>query len=40
VVGVMCHAEREEIGLWLGERGATIDGPVELRRKVLAAATQ
>jgi cyanophycin synthetase len=40
VVGVMCHAEREEVGLWLGERGATIDGPDELRRKVLAAATQ
>jgi cyanophycin synthetase len=40
VVGVMCHAEREEVGLWLRERGATIDGPDELRRKVLAAATQ
>jgi cyanophycin synthetase len=40
VVGVMCHAEREEVGRWLGERGATLDGPDELRRKVLAAATQ
>jgi cyanophycin synthetase len=40
VVGVMCHAEREEVDLWLREQGATIDGPDELRRKVLAAATR
>jgi cyanophycin synthetase len=40
VVGVMCHAEREEVDRWLRERGATIDGPDELRRKVLAAATR
>jgi cyanophycin synthetase len=40
VVGVMCHAEREEVGEWLREQGATIDGPDELRRKVLAATTR
>jgi cyanophycin synthetase len=40
VVGVMCHAEREEVDQWLRARGATIDGPDELRRKVLAAATR
>jgi cyanophycin synthetase len=40
VVGVMCHAEREEVDLWLRDQGATIDGPDELRRKVLAAATR
>jgi cyanophycin synthetase len=40
VVGVMCHAEREAVDLWLRDQGATIDGPDELRRKVLAAATR
>jgi cyanophycin synthetase len=40
VVGVMCHAEREKVDLWLRDQGATIDGPDELRRKVLAAATR
>jgi cyanophycin synthetase len=38
VIGVMCHAEREDVDRWLCERGATIDGPDELRLKVLAAA--
>jgi cyanophycin synthetase len=38
VVGVMCHAQREEVDAWLRECGATVDGPDELRRKVLAAA--
>ena len=37
VIGVMCHAEREDLDLWLRESGATIDGPDELKRKVLAA---
>jgi cyanophycin synthetase len=37
VVGVMCHAELEDLHRWLRENGATIDGPDELRRKVLAA---
>jgi cyanophycin synthetase len=37
VIGVMCHAEREEIDHWLRANGATVDGPDELRRKVLAA---
>ena len=38
VVGVMCHAQRDEVESWLRESGATVDGPEELRRKVLAAA--
>jgi cyanophycin synthetase len=37
VIGVMCHAQREDLDLWLRESGATIDGPDELRHKVLAA---
>jgi cyanophycin synthetase len=37
VIGVMCHAQREDLDGWLRQRGATIDGPDELRRKVLAA---
>ena len=36
VVGVMCHAEREAIEEWLAAEGATIDGPDEIRAKVLA----
>ena len=27
VIGVMCHAEREDVDRWLRERGATVDGP-------------
>ena len=38
VIGVMCHAEREEVDRWLRDKGATVDGPDELRLKVLAAA--
>jgi cyanophycin synthetase len=37
VVGVMCHAERTEIDAWLRSVGATVDGPDEIRAKVLAA---
>jgi len=37
VVGVMCHAERAEIDEWLRARGATPDGPAQVRAKVLAA---
>jgi cyanophycin synthetase len=36
VVGVMCHAERVAIETWLSAQGATIDGPDEIRAKVLA----
>jgi cyanophycin synthetase len=38
VVGVMCHAERTEIGGWLTASGATVDSPETIRSKVLAAA--
>jgi cyanophycin synthetase len=34
-VGVMCHAQRSEIGAWLAAAGATVDGPDAIRRKVL-----
>ncbi len=37
VVGVMCHAERTEIDAWLRSAGATVDGPDQIRAKVLAA---
>jgi cyanophycin synthetase len=37
VVGVMCHAERKAIEEWLAAEGATVDGPDEIRTKVLAA---
>ncbi len=37
VVGVMCHAERDEIGDWLSSQGATVDSPEDIRAKVLAA---
>ena len=37
VVGVMCHAERTEVDGWLRSSGATLDGPDEVRAKVLAA---
>jgi cyanophycin synthetase len=38
VVGVMCHAERAEIGEWLTVQGAAVDTPETIRSKVLAAA--
>jgi cyanophycin synthetase len=37
VVGLMCHAEREEVYAWLAEHGATPDSPEELADKVRAA---
>ena len=40
VVGVMCHAERTAIEEWLASVGATVDGPDEIRTKVLAAHPQ
>ena len=38
VIGVMCHAERDDIAAWLRSAGARADGPDEIRAKVLAAA--
>ncbi len=37
VVGLMCHAEREEVYAWIAENGGTPDGPEELRAKVRTA---
>jgi cyanophycin synthetase len=37
VVGVMCHAERSEIGVWLTREGAVVATPEDIRDKVLAA---
>jgi cyanophycin synthetase len=34
VVGLMCHAEREEVLGWLGAEGAVADSPEVLRQKV------
>ena len=34
VVGLMCHAQREEVYAWLADRGATADDPETLRKKV------
>jgi len=34
VVGLMCHAERQEVYDWLEEQGATPDSPDQLRSKV------
>ena len=34
VVGLMCHAEREQVYEWLAEQGATADSPEQLRAKV------
>jgi cyanophycin synthetase len=38
VVGLMCHAQRQEVYDWLADEGATPDGPEQLRAKVLRAA--
>jgi cyanophycin synthetase len=37
VVGLMCHAERQEAYDWIAERGGTPDDPETLARKVRAA---
>jgi cyanophycin synthetase len=37
VVGLMCHAEREEVYAWIAEHGGTPDSPETLREKVRAA---
>ena len=37
VVGLMCHAEREEAYDWIAAHGGTPDGPEVLRDKVRAA---
>lgn len=37
VVGLMCHAQREEVHGWLVDHGAAPDGPETLRAKVRAA---
>jgi cyanophycin synthetase len=36
-IGVMCHAERDEIAAWLRGAGATLDTPESIRRKVLSS---
>jgi cyanophycin synthetase len=37
VVGLMCHAEREEAYAWIAEHGGTADTPHRLGEKVRAA---
>jgi cyanophycin synthetase len=37
VVGLMCHAQRQEAYDWIAERGGTPDSPQRLREKVRAA---
>ena len=37
VVGLMCHAQRQEVYAWLAERGGTPDSPEVLKEKVRAA---
>lgn len=39
VVGLMCHAERQEAYDWIAEHGGTPDSPEVLSRKVRAAST-
>jgi len=36
-VGIMCHAERDEVLAWLVEQGAEADTPATLREKVSRA---
>jgi len=37
VVGLMCHAQRQEVYDWIAGHGGTPDGPETLKQKVLAA---
>jgi len=39
VVGLMCHAERQEVYDWIAEHGGTPDSPETLRYKVVSAGT-
>ena len=39
VIGLMCHAERQEVYDWLESQGATADDPDTLKSKVLRAST-
>ena len=38
VVGLMCHAERQQVYDWLESQGATADSPEQLREKVTRAS--
>jgi cyanophycin synthetase len=38
VVGLMCHAEREEVYAWITEQGGTADSPDDLAAKVRASS--
>jgi cyanophycin synthetase len=38
VVGLMCHAERQQVYDWLAAQGATPDTPEQLRSKVFSAS--
>jgi len=38
VVGLMCHAERQDVYDWIAAQGGTPDTPEQLRAKVLRAA--
>jgi cyanophycin synthetase len=38
VVGLMCHAQRQEVYDWIAAHGGTADGPEQLGQKVRAAA--
>jgi cyanophycin synthetase len=40
VVGLMCHAERQQVYDWLSSQGATPDTPEQLRSKVRRAAVR
>ncbi len=39
VVGLMCHAERQQVYDWIASRGGTPDTPEQLRTKVRRAST-
>ena len=39
VVGLMCHAQREEVYAWIADHGGSSDSPETLREKVAQAST-
>ena len=39
MVGLMCHAQRQQVYDWLTTQGATADTPEQLRSKVQRAAS-